>query len=153
MERLSIKTREILKQSGWTTDRKKDISSQVKYLEDKGYIVFDCVKEALEQFCELKCIYEYNGNLEDFVIEPKVGLGDLDRRHYKRYEVIIGDDLDVIGTAFRDNAVLYMSKVGEVYAIRDDYYIWKIGCDIYEALNNLCEGKEFEVIHEEHLEN
>lgn len=153
MERLSIKTREILKQFGWTPGRKKDISSQVKYLEDKGYIVFDCVKDALGQFGELKCIYEYNGKLDDFVIDPEEGLGDLDRRHYKRYEVIIGEDLVVIGTAFRDNAVLYMSKAGEVYAVRDDYYIWKIGCGIYEALNNLCEGKELKVIHEEHLEN
>ncbi|AMO32993.1 hypothetical protein ABD90_12285 [Lysinibacillus fusiformis] len=153
MEKLSIKTKKILKQSGWTPERKKDISSQVKYLEDKGYIVFDCVKEALEQFGELKCIYEYNGKLDDFVIDPEEGLGDLDRRHYKRYEVIIGEDLVVIGTAFRDNAVLYMSKAGEVYAVRDDYYIWKIGCGIYEALNNLCEGRELKVIHEEHLEN
>ena len=153
MERLSIKTKKILKQSGWTPDRKKDISSQVKYLEDKGYVVFDCVKEALEQFGELKCIYEYNGNLDDFVIEPKEGLADLDRSHYKRYEVIIGDDLVVIGTVFRDNSVLYMSKAGEVYAVRDGYYIWKIGYGIYEALNNLCEGRELKIIHEEHLES
>ncbi|WP_342534955.1 SUKH-3 domain-containing protein [Lysinibacillus sp. FSL K6-1151] len=149
MERLSIKTIKILKQSGWIPDRKKDISSQVKYLADKGYVVFDCVKEVLEQFGELKCIYEYNGKLDDFVIDPEEGLGDLDRRHYKRYEVIIGEDLVVIGTAFRDNAVLYMSKAGEVYAVRDDYYIWKIGCGIYQALNNLCEGREIKGIHEE----
>jgi len=153
IERLTIKTKKILKQSGWIQERKKDISSPVKYLEDKGYVVFDCVREALEQFGELKCIYEYNGKLEDFVIEPKEGLGDLNRRHYKRYEVIIGEDLVVIGTAFRDNAVLYMSKAGEVYAVRDDYYIWKIGCDIYKAINNLCEGRELKVIHEESLKN
>ncbi|EAZ84165.1 SUKH-3 domain-containing protein [Lysinibacillus fusiformis] len=75
MERLSIKTKKILKQSGWTPERKKDISSQVKYLEDKGYVVFDCVKKVLEQFGELKCIYEYNGKLDDFVIDPEEGLG------------------------------------------------------------------------------
>ncbi|MCS5504102.1 SUKH-3 domain-containing protein [Lysinibacillus sp. A4] len=153
MERLSIKTEKVLKQSGWNPNRKIDINSQVKYLENKGYVVFDCVKEALEQFGELKCIYENDGKSESFVIEPKEGLGDLDRRHYKRYEVIIGNDLVVIGTAFRDNAVLYMSKQGEVYAVLDDYYIWKVGCGIYEALNNLCEGRELKVIHEEHLKN
>ncbi|MFF2484302.1 SUKH-3 domain-containing protein [Paenibacillus sp. NPDC058071] len=143
MERLSKKTISILEQSGWTTDRKIDISSKVNYLEDKGYIVFDCVKEALEQFSGMTCCYEYNGNLEDFRIEPEEGLGDLERKHYKRYEVIIGAELVVIGTAFRDNAVMFMSKTGEVYGVRDDYYIWEFGRDIYEALNHLCEGKEF----------
>jgi len=58
IERLTIKTKKILKQSGWIQERKKDISSPVKYLEDKGYVVFDCVREALEQFGELKCIYD-----------------------------------------------------------------------------------------------
>jgi len=148
MERLSIKTKNILKQSGWTPDRKKEISSQVKYLEDKGYVVFDCVKEVLEQFGELKCIYECNGNLEDFVIEPKEGLGDIDRRHYKRYEVIIGSDLVVIGTAYGDNAIMFMDKGGKVYGFHDDYYIWKLGDNIYDAVNNLCECKELKLIHE-----
>ncbi|WP_432776114.1 SUKH-3 domain-containing protein [Brevibacillus gelatini] len=87
MERLSIKTKKILEKSGWTPDRKKDISSQIKYLEDKGYAVFDCVKDVLEQFDGLKFTYEDNGNIEDFIIDPKEGLGDLDRRHYKRFEV------------------------------------------------------------------
>ncbi|NOG28855.1 hypothetical protein HL291_14625 [Lysinibacillus fusiformis] len=66
---------------------------------------------------------------------------------------MIGEDLVVIGTAFRDNVVLYMSKAGNVYAVRDDYYIWKIGCGIYEALINLCKGRELKTIHKEHLEN
>ncbi|OEC01605.1 hypothetical protein GY31_12205 [Lysinibacillus sphaericus] len=57
-------------------------------------------------------------------------------------EVLSIERLVVSGTAFRDNAVLYMYKAGKVYAVREDCCIWRIGSEIYEALNNLCEGGE-----------
>lgn len=76
------------------------------------------------------------------------GLGDLERKHYKRYEKIFGENLVVIGTVYRDNGILFMSESNKIYGISDDYYIWKFGDDILEAIINLCEGKEFNVIHE-----
>lgn len=44
---------------------------------------------------------------------------------------------------------MFMSKTGKVYGIMDDYYIWKFGNNIYEAMDNLCESKELKVISEE----
>lgn len=54
----------------------------------------------------------------------------------------------MIGTVYGDDATMYMDELGKVYGFHDDYYIWKFGNNIYEAINNLCERIEFKLIHE-----
>lgn len=149
MDILSEKTIGVLEESGWKPGQKTNISQMVNYLENKGYSVFESAKLALEKFGGFRYTFIDDGEIEDFVISPEEGLGDLERKHYKRYEVIIGEELVVIGTLYQDNAILYISEVGNVYGIRDDYYIWKIGSSIFDAINNLCEGKEIKLIHEQ----
>jgi len=43
---------------------------------------------------------------------------------------------------------MFMDEVGKVYGFHDDYYIWKLGDNIYDVMNNLCECKELKLIHE-----
>lgn len=148
MGKLSSKTISILEKAGWYSGRRVNINSTVEYLEKKGYEVFESVKDALEEFNGLTFRYLDNDDQSEFSIIPQEGLGDLERKHYKRYEVILGKNLVVIGTVYDDNATMYMDELGKVYGFHDDYYIWKFGDSIYEAVNNLCECEEFKLIHE-----
>ncbi|WP_374966097.1 SUKH-3 domain-containing protein [Lysinibacillus sp. RS5] len=148
MGKLSEKTKSIIEAAGWYSGRSVDIDSTVEYLEKKGYEVFDCAKDALKEFGGLTYVYLEDDSEGSFIIAPHEALGDAARLHLKRYEVILGKKLVVIGTAYGDNAIMFMDEVGKVYGFHDDYYIWKLGDSIYDAVNNLCECKELKLIHE-----
>ncbi|OMF40993.1 SUKH-3 domain-containing protein [Paenibacillus peoriae] len=144
----SQRTIDILKDAGWYPERKVEISSTINFLEKKGFEVFDLAKEAFEHFGGLEYSVPSDES-DDFHIGPEFLREGIERKHYSRYETIIGEELVVIGLAYDDNATMFMSKTGKVYGIMDDYYIWKFGNNIYEAMNNLCESKELKVISEE----
>ncbi|MEK4733279.1 SUKH-3 domain-containing protein [Paenibacillus sp. FSL L8-0641] len=144
----SQRTIDILKDAGWYPERKVDISSTINFLEKKGFEVFDPAKEAFEHFGGLEYSVPSDES-DDFQIGPEFLREGIGRKHYSRYETIIGEELVVIGLAYDDNATMFMSKTGKVYGIMDDYYIWKFGNNIYEAMDNLCESKELKVISEE----
>ncbi|ASR46424.1 hypothetical protein B4V02_06895 [Paenibacillus kribbensis] len=144
----SQRTIDILKDAGWYPERKVEISSTISFLEKKGFEVFDLAKEAFEHFGGLEYSVPSDES-DDFQIGPEFLREGIERKHYSRYETIIGEKLVVIGLAYDDNATMFMSKTGKVYGIMDEYYIWKFGNNIYEAINNLCESKELKVISEE----
>ncbi|MDY8024484.1 SUKH-3 domain-containing protein [Paenibacillus polymyxa] len=141
----SQRTIDTLKDAGWYPERKVEISSIINFLEKKGFEVFDPAKEAFEHFEGLEYSVPSDES-DDFQIGPEFLREGIERKHYSRYETIIGEELVVIGLAYDDNATMFMSKTGKVYGIMDDYYIWKFGNNIYEAMNNLCESKELKVI-------
>ncbi|WP_342439391.1 SUKH-3 domain-containing protein [Paenibacillus sp. FSL L8-0436] len=144
----SQRTIDILKDAGWYPERKVAISPTINFLVKKGFEVFDLAKEAFEQFGGLE--YSVPSDESDnFQIGPEFLREGIERKHYSRYETIIGEELVVIGLAYDENATMFMSKTGKVYGIMDDYYIWKFGDNIYEAIHNLCESKELKVISEE----
>ncbi|WP_379143028.1 SUKH-3 domain-containing protein [Paenibacillus sp. sgz500992] len=144
----SQRTIDILKDAGWYPERKVAISSTINFLAEKGFEVFDLAKEAFEHFGGLE--YSVPSDESDgFQVGPEFLREGIERKHYSRYETIIGEELVVIGLAYDENATMFMSKTGIVYGIMDDYYIWKFGDNIYEAIHNLCESKELKVISEE----
>lgn len=49
-------TKKILEEAGWYEGRKIDISEHIKFLEDRGYEVFDALKKWLEEFGDLKIV-------------------------------------------------------------------------------------------------
>lgn len=143
----SQRTIDILKAAGWYPGRKVESSSTTNFLVEKGFEVFDFAKEAFEQFGGLEYSVPSDES-DDFQIGPEFLREGIQRKHYSRYETIIGEELVVIGWAYGDNATMFMSKSGKVYGIMNDYYIWKFGDNIYEAIHNLCESKELKVISE-----
>ena len=50
---ISNKTIEVLKEAGWYEGRKIDISENVKFLEERGFEVFESAKRFMEQFKEV----------------------------------------------------------------------------------------------------
>lgn len=150
MNNFSEKTYKILNEVGWYQNRKIDVSSTVLFLESKGFRVGSVVKEALEQFGGLEYKFSDGEDFENFIIIPEEQIGDgVQKIHFKRYDTLMGEYLIVIGSVFRNNAIMFMSESGKVYGAYDDYYIWEFGSDIYEAINNLCECKKFKLIHEQ----
>ncbi|MEH6848907.1 MULTISPECIES: SUKH-3 domain-containing protein [Bacillus] len=51
---ISNKTIEELKKAGWYEGRKIDISENVKFLEERGFEVFESAKKFMEEFGELR---------------------------------------------------------------------------------------------------
>ncbi|TVX91891.1 SUKH-3 domain-containing protein [Paenibacillus agilis] len=141
------RTIDILEDAGWHPNRKVDISSTVVFLENKGFEDFDHAKAVFEQFGGLEYSVPSDES-DDFQVGPEFLREAIGRKHYSKYEMIIGEELVVIGRAYSENATMFMSRTGKIYGIMDEYYIWKFGDNIYEAINNLCEGKELSVISE-----
>jgi len=67
------------------------------------------------------------------------------RKIINKYEKRIGRPLDVIGEAFIGHMVLMMDYEGKIYGGYDSF-LTCLGENYYEAINNLCEGKETEEI-------
>ncbi|KQO01108.1 SUKH-3 domain-containing protein [Paenibacillus sp. Leaf72] len=147
MGHLTAATLIVLNKAGWTPGRKIYIDSTVIFLENKNFEVFDCAKKVLEQFGGLKYLVPSDES-DDFQIGPEFLRDGVERKHYARYEKIIGEPLVVIGLAYDENATMFISESGKIYGVRDDYYIWKFGDHIFEALNHLCEGRQLKVINE-----
>ncbi|WP_242274642.1 SUKH-3 domain-containing protein [Bacillus cereus group sp. BfR-BA-01310] len=51
---ISNKTIEELKKAGWYEGRKIDISENVKFLEERGFEIFESAKKFMEEFGELR---------------------------------------------------------------------------------------------------
>ncbi|SFK07597.1 MULTISPECIES: SUKH-3 domain-containing protein [unclassified Bacillus (in: firmicutes)] len=101
--KISNKTIEELKKAGWYEGRKIDISETVKFLEERGFEVFESAKKFMEEFGELRinvekiwpdgckdiskhttCIKEIIGvlnssffGLEDYIDEKVIPIGSL----------------------------------------------------------------------------
>ncbi|WP_242218086.1 SUKH-3 domain-containing protein [Bacillus cereus group sp. BfR-BA-01380] len=101
---ISNKTIEELKKAGWYEGRKIDISENIKFLEERGFEVFESAKKFMEEFGELQfnvesiwpdgvtkdisehttCIKEVIGvlnssffGLEDYIDEKVIPIGSL----------------------------------------------------------------------------
>jgi len=61
------------------------------------------------------------------------------------YSVRTGEDLCIIGEAFRRNTILSMSPTGKVYSGADDFLTY-VGASGEEAIEALCTGRELEQV-------
>lgn len=101
--KISNKKIEELKKAGWYEGRKIDISENVKFLEERGFEVFESAKKFMEEFGELRinvekirsngsktisehttCIKEVIGvldsscfGLDDFIDDKVIPIGSL----------------------------------------------------------------------------
>ncbi|HDK7176183.1 TPA: SUKH-3 domain-containing protein [Clostridium botulinum] len=133
---VSKKTIEELKKSGWYEGRKIDILENIKFLEEKGFEVFESARNFMEEFGELRinvekiwpdgcnqiskhntCIKEVIGVLDSSCF----GLDDF-----------IDDKVIPIGELYDGEIRLYITESGKVYKS-----IGWVGDNVWEALDNI----------------
>ncbi|MEH6848914.1 MULTISPECIES: SUKH-3 domain-containing protein [Bacillus] len=133
---ISNKTIEELKKAGWYEGRKIDISENVKFLEERGFEVFESAKTFMEEFGELRinvkkirsdgskkickhttCIKEVIGvlnssffGLEDYIDEKVIPIGSLYNFEINLYISESGRIFEAIGWA-GDNALEALDNI------------------------------------------
>ncbi len=138
-------TLDILKNAGWSNERK--ISK--KHLEEKlikeGYHPNSVILNFLSNYADLNCFF-YNKRTEDkddfsFNLDRAFEL-EVAEKINEDYYNRIKSNLCPIGTAYREHLVLLMDNEGKVYGAMDDYLV-KIGNDYIFAINNIVNDIEF----------
>ena len=135
---ISNKTIEVLKEAGWYEGRKIDISENVKFLEERGFEVFESAKRFMEEFGELNIEVEKGGFRSDgskqiakhtTCIKKVIGIGS--SRHFGLSDYI---DYEVIPIGALDNlgVILYISETGKIFTSIG----WE-GDTIWEAWDNI----------------
>ncbi|WP_459500869.1 SUKH-3 domain-containing protein [Bacillus sp. C1] len=134
---ISNKAIEELKKAGWYEGRKIDISENVKFLEEKGFEVFESAKKFMEEFGELRFNVERvwpDGVTKDISKHTtciKEVLGVLDSSCFG-LEDYIDDKVIPIGSLYNFELNLFISESGRLFESMG----W-IGDNALEALDNL----------------
>ncbi|MED1042809.1 SUKH-3 domain-containing protein [Bacillus mycoides] len=138
--RISNKTIEELKKAGWYEGRKIDISENVKFLEERGFEVFESAKKFMEEFGELRINVEKIWP-DGLVISKhttciKEVIGVLDSSCFG-LENFIDDKVIPIGSLYNFEIDLYISESGRMFKS-----IGWVGDNVLEALENVILEKE-----------
>lgn len=139
IEPLSERTVQILSDAGWQPGRSVDMEATFNFLKGKGYQIFPCVREALEQFGGLTCRFKRpDGEDDSFHFNPEDVYGDYyEKDDFVEIEERIHEPVIAIGQASNEYMMLFMSESGKVFG-EMGYCMVKYGNDIYEALETLC---------------
>lgn len=132
----------ILKRSGWSEGRSIDASPSLRLLADRGYVVSDCVKEALEEFGGLEIVWQDRYGIPgrwSFHFNVAETIGDIDGNHAS-FEVL--DDArecrhTPIGMDDSINEYIVVDDACRVF-VTDGSSWTQIGASIREAINRLC---------------
>lgn len=139
---ISKKTFDELEKAGWYKDRKIDITENIKFLEEKGFEVFESAIKFMEEFGELHLEIEKvwpDGSIEvtkhNTCIKEIVGVSDSSRFGLDEYmdhdDKFIEEKVMPIGI-LSDEVTLYISESGKFYKS----FGW-IGDNTWEALDNV----------------
>jgi len=133
---VSNKTIEELKMAGWYKGRKIDISENIKFLEERGFEVFESARKFMEEFGELKI------NVEKVRIDGskkvskhnnciKEVIGVLDSSCFG-LDDFIDDKVIPIGALYNFGKLLFISESGRIFKS-----IGWVGDTAWEALDNI----------------
>ncbi|MGG0727730.1 SUKH-3 domain-containing protein [Bacillus paramycoides] len=133
---ISNKTIEELKKAGWYEGRKIDISENVKFLEERGFEVFESAKKFMEEFGELQFNVEKirsNGSktISEHTTCIKEVIGVLDSSCFG-LENFIDDKVIPIGSLYDFEINLYISESGRIFEATG----WA-GDTVLEAFDNI----------------
>ncbi|PEA23358.1 hypothetical protein CN923_11440 [Bacillus cereus] len=136
---ISNKAIEELKKAGWYEGRKIDISENVKFLEERGFEVFESAKKFMEEFGELRINVEKIWP-DGLVISKhttciKEVIGVLDSSCFG-LENFIDDKVIPIGSLYNFEIDLYISESGRIFESTG----WA-GENALEALDNIFREK------------
>ncbi|CAI6064513.1 hypothetical protein PAECIP112173_01925 [Paenibacillus sp. JJ-100] len=139
MKKLSDETRKVLLQAGWNPAEKLELTETINFLKEMGYEVYEPIIEALSQFGRFEYKYKHpDGSWETFLFSPEEAVGDYyEKKDFEEFEIRVKEPLVVVGEAYRGNIILFISKSGKVFG-ENGSSLFKLGDDIYEALNTLC---------------
>ncbi|SFK07495.1 MULTISPECIES: SUKH-3 domain-containing protein [unclassified Bacillus (in: firmicutes)] len=138
---ISNKTIEELKKAGWYEGRKIDISENVKFLEERGFEVFESAKKFMEEFGELRINVEKiwsdgSKQISKHTTCMKEVIGMLDSSCFG-LENFIDDKVIPIGSLYNFEIDLYISESGRMFKS-----IGWVGDNVLEALENVILEKE-----------
>ncbi|MEK0224260.1 SUKH-3 domain-containing protein [Bacillus proteolyticus] len=134
--KISNKTIEELKKAGWYEGRKIDISETVKFLEERGFEVFESAKRFMEEFGELRINVEKirsNGSktISEHTTCIKEVIGVLDSSFFG-LEDYIDEKVIPIGSLYDFEINLYISESGRIFEATG----WT-GDTVLEAFDNI----------------
>ncbi|MDM5186269.1 SUKH-3 domain-containing protein [Bacillus sp. DX4.1] len=137
--KISNKTIEELKKAGWYEGRKIDISENVKFLEERGFEIFESAKKFMEEFGELRINVEKIWP-DGLVISKhttciKEVIGVLDSSCFG-LEKFIDDKVIPVGSLYNFEIDLYISESGRIFESTG----WA-GENALEALDNIFREK------------
>lgn len=136
----------VLELSGWNSKRSVDISFDLNLLKEHGYSVHDRTIEFLKEFSNLIISFTNKRNqIEDditLVVKNGIELEVMERLIEDYSPRLNGENLNIIGTAYRDYFVLMMGESGAIYGGYDDYLV-KIEDTGINGLINIVEDKDF----------
>ncbi|PEI90045.1 hypothetical protein CN679_18950 [Bacillus pseudomycoides] len=134
---ISNKTIEELKKAGWYEGRKIDILENVKFLEERGFEVFESAKKFMEEFGELRFNVERvwpDGVTKDISKHTtciKKVIGVLDSSCFG-LEDYIDDKVIPIGSLYDFGLNVYISESGRIFKATG----WA-GDTVLEAFDNI----------------
>lgn len=109
----SDKVQEYLQQSGWTPDRKIDVTPYEEALRKEGYEIFPALREFLSNFGGLKL--EDSALYRDLDFNPIEASQDLCVEETYLYERLTQEPLTVFGFQDKRHEFLMMSPSGKIY--------------------------------------
>ncbi|MGE7875605.1 SUKH-3 domain-containing protein [Bacillus paramycoides] len=140
--KISNKTIEELKKAGWYEGRKIDISENVKFLEERGFEVFESAKKFMEEFGELQFNVEsiwpdgVTKEISEHTTCIKEVIGMLNSSFFG-LEDYIDEKVIPIGSLYDFEINLYISESGRMFKS-----IGWVGDNVLEALENVILEKE-----------
>ncbi|MED1042822.1 SUKH-3 domain-containing protein [Bacillus mycoides] len=140
--KISNKTIEELKKAGWYEGRKIDISENVKFLEERGFEVFESAKKFMEEFGELQFNVEsiwpdgVTKEISEHTTCIKEVIGVLNSSFFG-LEDYIDEKVIPIGSLYDFEINLYISESGRMFKS-----IGWVGDNVLEALENVILEKE-----------
>ncbi|PQZ49972.1 hypothetical protein CQZ94_26140 [Bacillus sp. MYb209] len=116
---ISNKTIEELKKAGWYEGRKIDISENVKFLEERGFEVFESAKKFMEEFGELRINVEKirsdgSKKISKHTTCIKEVIGVLDSLCFG-LENFIDDKVIPVGSLYNFEIDVYISESGRIF--------------------------------------
>lgn len=133
-----INTKNILRESGWETDRKINIDKEIVFLNEKGYKIIESFVKFYQNLGRINFLIQVKGNdrFINFDIFKPVSY-DYDSVIIEDYPKITGSDYLVPIGNIDGSSYLVIDEKENVYSLYDGYTL-VIGNNIEEALDNLC---------------
>lgn len=133
---VSNKTIEELKKAGWYEGRKIDISENIKFLEERGFEVFESARKFMGEFGELKINVEKiwpdgSKQISKHNTCIKEVIGVLDSSCFG-LDNFIDDKVIPIGALYNFGTLLFISESGRIFKS-----IGWVGDTAWEALDNI----------------
>jgi len=148
----SKKTLDYLHSAGWYDGRKcEQLDEYKRILNQKEFEVSDTIEQFLKHFGGLFIKYPHakvRDACDDFHFDIIKAINGGDPNWVSGdYSARTGEELCIIGEAYRRDMVLCMSPTGKVYSGADDFLMF-VGTSGEETIESLCTGRKLEQIPE-----